>query len=139
MASEQERAADCEEPSQCATDASATPDGAARPGGESFCGVAAAVTVLGDAWTLLIVRDLANGARRFGELQTSTGVSARVLTDRLRAMRDAGLITRKMYAEIPPRVEYTLTEKGRDAVSVVDALRAFGEKWLRASSHERLS
>jgi DNA-binding HxlR family transcriptional regulator len=107
------------------------PDGASQPGGETFCGVAAAATVLGDTWTLLIVRDLSAGARRFGELQTSTGISARVLTDRLRAMAEAGLITRKMYAEIPPRVEYTLTAKGADAVAVVDSLRVYGEKWLR--------
>lgn len=102
------------------------------PGGETFCGVAAAVGVLGDAWTLLIVRDLTNGPRRFGELQASSGISARVLTDRLRAMGAAGLVTRRMYAEIPPRVEYELTEKGRDALGIVAALRAFGEKWLRS-------
>ena len=109
----------------------AWPDGAAQPGGAAFCGVAAAAAVLGDTWTLLIVRDLSAGARRFGELQGSTGISARVLTDRLRAMAEAGLITRKMFAEIPPRVEYTLTAKGADAVAVIDALRVYGDKWLR--------
>ncbi len=119
------------DPAYMATDGQPWPDGAMQPGGETFCGVAVAATMLGDTWTLLIVRDLSGGARRFGELQASTGISARVLTDRLRAMAEAGLITRKMYAEIPPRVEYTLTAKGYDAVSVVDALRAFGEKWLR--------
>jgi DNA-binding HxlR family transcriptional regulator len=95
-------------------------------GGETFCGVAAAVAILGDAWTLLIVRDLAGGPRRFGELQRSTGISARVLTDRLRAMNAAGLVIRRMYVEIPPRVEYELTEKGRDAIAIVDALRTYG-------------
>lgn len=119
------------DPVYTAIDGQPWPDGVAQPGGETFCGVAAAATMLGDTWTLLIVRDLSGGARRFGELQASTGISARVLTDRLRAMAEAGLITRKMYAVIPPRVEYTLTAKGYDAVSVVDALRAFGEKWLR--------
>ena len=109
----------------------AWPDGAAQPSGAAFCGVAAAAAVLGDTWTLLIVRDLSAGARRFGELQGSTGISARVLTDRLRAMAEVGLITRKMFAEIPPRVEYTLTAKGADAVAVIDALRAYGDKWLR--------
>lgn len=106
-------------------------DGAAQPGGDTFCGVAAAVTVLGDAWTLLLVRELAGGSRRFGALQTATGISERVLTDRLRAMTAAGLITRQMFAEIPPRVEYTLTEKGQAAVAVVAALRTFGDTWLR--------
>jgi DNA-binding HxlR family transcriptional regulator len=109
----------------------AWPEGSAMPGGKAFCGVAAAVAVLGDAWTLLIVRDLANGPRRFGELQASAGISARVLTDRLRAMATAGLVTRRMYPEIPPHVEYDLTEKGRAALTVVVALRAFGEQWLR--------
>lgn len=108
-------------------------DATALPGGDSFCGVAAAVAVLGDAWTLLLVRDLASGPRRFTELQASTGISARVLTDRLRAMAEHELVTRRMYAEIPPRVEYALTAKGRAAVAVVDALRGYGERWLRTT------
>ena len=121
-----------EEQNTCAqtTDQSACED-AARPGGETFCGVAAAVAVLGDAWTLLLVRDLADAPRRFTALQTSTGMSPRVLTDRLRKMMAEGLITRQIYAEIPPRVEYELTPKGCDAVAVIMALRAYGEKWLR--------
>jgi DNA-binding HxlR family transcriptional regulator len=105
-----------------------------QPGGETFCGVAAAVALLGDAWTLLIVRDLAGGPRRFGELHTSTGISVRVLTDRLRAMSAAGLLTRRMYPEIPPRVEYELTERGRGAITVVQALREYGETWLRPAA-----
>ena len=108
-----------------------TEGGAAKPGGESFCGVAAAVAVLGDAWTLLLVRDLADEPRRFTALQASTGISPRVLTDRLHKMMDEGLVTRHIYAEIPPRVEYALTQKGRDAVAVVAALRDYGERWLR--------
>ena len=80
---------------------------------------------------LLLVRDLADGPGRFTELQASTGISARVLTDRLRFMVAEGLVTRKMFAEIPPRVEYALTVKGRDALPILDALRTYGEKWLR--------
>jgi DNA-binding HxlR family transcriptional regulator len=106
--------------------------GAAQPGGETFCGVAAAVAVLGDSWTLLLVRDLADEPRRFTALQASTGISPRVLTDRLHKMMREGLVTRRIYPEIPPRVEYALTLKGRDAVAVVAALRVYGEKWLRA-------
>ncbi|HEX6122929.1 MAG TPA: helix-turn-helix domain-containing protein [Ktedonobacterales bacterium] len=102
-----------------------------RPGGETFCGVAAAVAVLGDAWTLLLIRDLADGPRRFTALQMSTGISPRVLTDRLHRMMREGLTTRHIYAEIPPRVEYALTPKGRDAVAVIAAMRSYGEKWLR--------
>ncbi len=120
-----------DEQTETAASVSAWPDGQARPGGASFCGVAAAVALLGDAWTLLIVRDLAAGPRRFGELHVSTGISVRVLTNRLRSMSAAGLITRRVYAEIPPRVEYELTEQGRGAVAVVDALRVYGETWLR--------
>lgn len=105
--------------------------GVDRPGGETFCGVAAAVAVLGDAWTLLLIRDLADGPRRFTALQASTGISPRVLTDRLQKMMREGLATRHIYAEIPPRVEYALTLKGRDAVAVIAAMRSYGEKWLR--------
>lgn len=101
---------------------------------ESFCGVAAAAELLGDAWTLLLLRDLAGGPRRFMQLQTSTGMSPRVLTDRLRALVAHGVMTRRTYDQIPPRVEYALTDKGRDAVAIVDALRAYGEKWLRATA-----
>lgn len=115
-----------------ATTPQSSESGASQPGGESFCGVAAAVAVLGDAWTLLLVRDLADAPRRFTALQASTGISPRVLTDRLRKMMDEGLVTRHIYAEIPPRVEYTLTPKGCDAVAVVAALRAYGERWLRS-------
>ena len=99
-------------------------------GQHPFCGVAAAASLLGDAWTLLLLRDLANGPRRFKELEASTGISPRVLTDRLRALCDQGMMTRRMYPEIPPRVEYELTEKGRDALPVLDVLRSYGEKWL---------
>lgn len=105
--------------------------GAVLPGGETFCGVAAAVEELGDAWTLLLVRDLADGPRRFTSLQESTGISPRVLTSRLQKMMREGLVTRHIFPEIPPHVEYELTPKGRDAVSVVAALRAYGESWLR--------
>ena len=110
----------------------ATADRAHLPGGESFCGVAAAAALLGDSWTLLLIRDLANGPRRFKELEASTGISPRVLTDRLRALCDQGMMTRRMFPEIPPRVEYELTEKGRAALPVIDALRAYGETWLQA-------
>ena len=104
--------------------------GATHPGGEGFCGVAAAAALLGDAWTLLLVRDLAGGAKRFTALQASTGISPRVLTDRLKAMTEQGLLTRRMYPEIPPRVEYELTAKGCAVLPIIDALRAYGERWL---------
>jgi len=109
---------------------------ATLPGGVAFCGVAEAAALLGDTWTLLLVRDLAGGPRRFTELHSSTGISERVLTDRLRAMVTNNLITRTMYQEIPPRVEYALTERGRDVLPVLDSLRTYGEKWLRPAANE---
>jgi len=78
----------------------------------------------------LLIRDLENGPRRFSELEASTGISPRVLTDRLRELLARGMVTRHMFNEIPPRVEYTLTEKGLAACPVVDALRAYGDAWL---------
>ena len=89
--------------------------------GESFCGVERAARLVGDTWTLLIVRDLANGCQRFGQLQkTVTGISPRTLSDRLAMLEANGLVTRRAYAEIPPRVEYSLTDFG---VSLAGALR----------------
>jgi DNA-binding HxlR family transcriptional regulator len=97
---------------------------------QEACPVARAAKLFGDHWTLLLVRDLASGCRRFQQLQTSTGISPGVLSSRLRMLEAAGLITRKQYPEIPPRVEYSLTEKGRAAVPLIDQLRVYGEVWL---------
>jgi DNA-binding HxlR family transcriptional regulator len=91
------------------------------------CPVARAVRSLDGKWTLLIIRDLLGGTRRFGELRTSLGgISSKTLTDRLRDLAEAGLVTRTMYSEIPPRVEYALTDRGRAAVPIIDALGAWG-------------
>lgn len=99
--------------------------------GAGFCGVEKTARLVGDAWTLLIIRDLADGCRRFGQLQKSvTGISPRTLSDRLAMLEGAGLITRRAYAEIPPRVEYSLTEKGAGLVPIIDAMRAYGQQWL---------
>jgi DNA-binding HxlR family transcriptional regulator len=98
---------------------------------DSVCPIANAALLLGDRWTLVILRDLADGSMRFGELEdTSGGISPRTLVDRLRQMEVQGLITRESFREIPPRVEYTLTHKGRAALPVIDALREFGDTWL---------
>jgi DNA-binding HxlR family transcriptional regulator len=94
------------------------------------CPVAKAAKLFGDHWTLLLIRDLASGCRRFQQLQLSTGISPGVLSSRLRMLEQAGLITRKQFPEIPPRVEYSLTEKGRAAVPLIDQLRVYGEHWL---------
>ncbi|MBI2320791.1 MAG: helix-turn-helix transcriptional regulator [Chloroflexi bacterium] len=99
-------------------------------GAHDLCPVARAAQLLGDRWTLVILRDLATGCRRFSVLEASTGMSPRVLSGRLRALESEGLLQRRQYAEIPPRVEYTLTEKGRAALPVIDQLRQYGRTWL---------
>lgn len=97
---------------------------------DEICPVAAAARLLGDRWTLIVLRDLARGARRFTELERSAeGISPSMLAQRLRDLEERGLLTRTSYPEIPPRVEYELTFKGRDALPVVEALRIYGDRW----------
>jgi DNA-binding HxlR family transcriptional regulator len=91
------------------------------------CPVARAVDVLDGKWTLLILRELFGGTRRFGQLRaTLSGVSPKTLTERLRALEDEGVVRRTVYPEIPPRVEYDLTERGLAARPVIEALRDWG-------------
>ena len=83
--------------------------------------------LIGDKWKVLILRDLMDGTKRFGELKKSIGtVSQKVLTAQLRDMEEKGLLTRKVYAEVPPRVEYTLTETGYSLKPILDAMWAWG-------------
>ena len=83
--------------------------------------------LIGDKWKVLILRDLMDGTKRFGELKKSIGtVSQKVLTAQLRDMEDKGLLTRKVYAEVPPRVEYTLTDTGYSLRPVLDSMWAWG-------------
>ncbi|MEO7631655.1 MAG: helix-turn-helix domain-containing protein [Mycobacteriales bacterium] len=90
---------------------------------EPSCPVARAMEVLDGKWTMLVIRDLLPGTRRFGELRASlAGISPKTLSDRLRALESNGLVTRSVYAEVPPRVEYTLTERGRRLGPVLAAL-----------------
>lgn len=78
------------------------------------CPVETTLMLIGDKWKVLILRDLMTGTKRFGELKKSIGtVSQKVLTAQLRSMEDSGLVNRKVYAEVPPRVEYSLTELGK--------------------------
>jgi DNA-binding HxlR family transcriptional regulator len=85
-------------------------------------------------WTLLIIRDLAEGRSRFCELERSLeGISPRTLSLRLRALEEEGILERQTFPEVPPRVEYGLTEKGRALIPIVDAMRSYGETWLGAT------
>lgn len=100
------------------------------------CPVETTLMIIGDKWKVLILRDLMNGTMRFGELKKSIGhVSQKVLTAQLRDMEDKGLLTRKVYAEVPPRVEYTLTEIGYSLKPVLDALWAWGEQYKEKNGH----
>ncbi len=95
------------------------------------CPIAHTATLIGDRWTPLIVRDLAPGCRRFSELERSLeGISPKTLSHRLRRLEDAGVITRACFAEMPPRVEYGLTDKGHALLAVVESMRDFGVNWI---------
>lgn len=92
------------------------------------CPVETTLTLIGDKWKVLILRDLMPGTKRFGELKKSIGsVSQKVLTAQLRDMEESGLVSRKVYAEVPPKVEYSLTELGKSLKPILDAMYSWGE------------
>jgi len=95
------------------------------------CPVETTLSLIGNKWQVLILRDLVlNGTMRFKELQRSIGtISQKVLTSNLRTMEDAGLVHREVFPEVPPRVEYSLTETGKTLKPVLDALWAWGESY----------
>ena len=94
------------------------------------CPVETTLTLIGDKWKVLILRDLLPGTRRFGELKKSIGsVSQKVLTAQLRAMEKNRLVHREVYAEVPPRVEYSLTELGKSLKPILDSMWAWGEAY----------
>ncbi len=96
------------------------------------CPVETTLMLISDRWKVLIIRDLLEGTKRFGELRKSVGgVSQKVLTANLRSMEENGLLTRTVYAEVPPRVEYTLTETGLSLKSVLDALSLWGTEYKK--------
>jgi DNA-binding HxlR family transcriptional regulator len=92
--------------------------------------VAAAMQIIGNKWTALILRDLAGGPKRFGELEKSVGdINPRTLSQRLDDLASHGIITKESYAEVPPRTEYTLTSKGKDLIPVLRQMAAWGNKY----------
>src|SRR5438045_7797040 len=100
---------------------------------QDTCPVCATAEVVCGKWTLLVIRDLAEGRSRFCELERSLhGISPRTLSLRLRALEEEGIVERQTYAEVPPRVEYTLTAKGRALIPIVEGMRDYGERWLGA-------
>jgi DNA-binding HxlR family transcriptional regulator len=94
------------------------------------CSIARALEVVGERWTLLIVRDVFLGLRRFDDLQENLGIARNVLTDRLNRLVEQGILERVRYSERPPRYEYRLTDKGRELNVALTALRQWGDKYL---------
>jgi DNA-binding HxlR family transcriptional regulator len=106
---------------------------------DETCPVCRTAEIVCGKWTLLLVRDLAEGRSRFCELERSlAGISPRTLSLRLRALEEEGIVERHTFAEVPPRVEYALTAKGRALLPIIDDMRAYGEDWLGAECAERV-
>src|SRR4051795_3004788 len=99
------------------------------------CPVVRTADIVCGKWTLLVIRDLAEGRCRFCELERSLeGISPRTLSLRLRALEEQGVLERKTFPEVPPRVEYSLTEKGRALVPIIEDMRTYGRSWLAVSA-----
>jgi DNA-binding HxlR family transcriptional regulator len=95
------------------------------------CPVCRTAEIVCGKWTLLVIRDLADGRSRFCELERSLqGISPRTLSLRLRALEEEGVVRRQTYPEVPPRVEYALTDKGRALVPLIENMRTYGREWL---------
>ncbi len=102
---------------------------------DSTCPVCRTAEIVCGKWTLLVIRDLAEGRSRFCELERSLqGISPRTLSLRLRALEEEGIVRRQTYPEVPPRVEYALTEKGRALVPLIEDMRVYGREWLECST-----
>jgi DNA-binding HxlR family transcriptional regulator len=98
---------------------------------DETCPVCRTADIVCGKWTLLLVRELAEGRSRFCELERAlTGISPRTLSLRLRALEEEGIVERQTYPEVPPRVEYALTGKGRALLPIIDDMRTYGERWL---------
>ncbi|MBV9214037.1 MAG: helix-turn-helix transcriptional regulator [Actinobacteria bacterium] len=103
------------------------------------CPVCATADVVCQKWTVLVIRDLAAGSSRFCELERSlAGISPRTLSLRLRALEEEGIVERRTFPEVPPRVEYALTEKGRALLPLIEDMRSFGREWLLAEDGRRV-
>jgi DNA-binding HxlR family transcriptional regulator len=95
------------------------------------CPVARTAEIVSGKWTLLIIRDLTTGTKRFSELERSlVGISPKTLSERLTALEREGILHRRTYAEVPPKVEYSLTPKGQALFEVIEAMRTYGRTWL---------
>ena len=96
--------------------------------------IASAMEIIGNKWTALILRDLSSGPKRFSELEKSVGtINPRTLSQRLDDLESHGIITKQSFAEVPPRTEYTLTQKGQDLMPVLKQMAAWGDKYYDAT------
>src|SRR6476661_7554326 len=106
----------------------------------SRCPVCRTAEIVSGKWTLLVIRDLADGSARFCELERSLeGISPRTLSLRLRALEEEGIVERHTFPEVPPRVEYALTDKGRALVPLIEDMRSYGLKWLFEECEEPIA
>ena len=96
---------------------------------EMRCSIARTLDIVGERWTLLILRDIHSGTTRFDAIQKSLGISRKVLAERLVTLEDHGVLERRRYQDNPPRHDYVLTEKGRDLGAVLLSLLAWGDRW----------
>lgn len=104
------------------------------------CPVCRTAEIVCGKWTLLLIRDLAEGRSRFSELERSLdGISPRTLSLRLRALEEEGIVERHTYPEVPPRVEYALTEKGTALLPIIEDMRIYGERWIVQGCQDRVS
>jgi DNA-binding HxlR family transcriptional regulator len=104
---------------------------------DETCPVCRTAEIVCGKWTLLLIRDLAEGHSRFCELERSlSGISPRTLSLRLRALEDEGIVRRHTFPEVPPRVEYALTDKGQALLPLIDDMRSYGERWLGGSCEQ---
>ena len=107
---------------------------------QETCPVLKTADIIAGKWTLLILRDLSQGINRFSALERSlTGISPKTLSERLKSLEKAGIVTRTSYAEVPPRVEYELTERGIDLIPLIDHMREYGSKWLMGDGNGKVA
>jgi DNA-binding HxlR family transcriptional regulator len=105
---------------------------------DDSCPVCATADIICGKWTILVIRDLADGRTRFCELERSlAGISPRTLSLRLRALEEQGIVERHTYPEVPPRVEYSLTPKGKALLPLIENMRRYGREWLGARDSAR--
>jgi DNA-binding HxlR family transcriptional regulator len=106
---------------------------------DQTCPVCRTAEIVCAKWTLLLIRDLAEGRSRFCELERSLeGISPRTLSLRLRALEEEGIVERQTFPEVPPRVEYALTEKGAALLPIVEDMRIYGERWIVQGCEDRV-